>query len=76
MSVAYRRFMLVRQRIGILFMIIFLPINGPILRIGIQELINQPLPIGEFDFFAFCVLMFLLGGVMTFTPKLKFPSQE
>ena len=38
----------------------------------IQEVINRPLPIGEFDFFAICVLMFLGGGVMTFTPKLKF----
>jgi len=76
MLVAYRSIMLVRQRIGILFMIIFLPINGPILRLGIKELINQPLPIGEFDFFALCVLMFLGGGVMTFTPKLKFPTQE
>ena len=69
---AYRSIMLVRQRIGILFMILFLPINGPILRLVLQELINRPLPIGEFDFFAICVLMFLGGGVMTFTPKLRF----
>ena len=72
MLVASRSIMLVRQRIGILFMVLFLPINGPILRLVIQELINRPLPIGEFDFFAICVLMFLGGGVMTFTPKLKF----
>ena len=64
--------MLVRQRIGILFMILFLPINGPILRLVIQELINRPLSIGEFDFFVICVFLFLGGGIMTFTPKLKF----
>ena len=52
MLVASRSIMLVRQSIGILFMILFLPINGPILRLVIQELINRPLPIGEFDFFA------------------------
>ena len=72
MLVASRSIMLVRQRIGILFMILFLPINGPILRLVIQELINRPLPIGEFDFFVICVFLFLGGGVMTFTPKLKF----
>jgi hypothetical protein len=72
MLVASRSIMLVRQRIGILFMILFLPINGPILRLVIQELINRPLPIGEFDFFVICVFLFLGGGIMTFTPKLKF----
>ena len=72
MLVASRSIMLVRQRIGILFMILFLPINGPILRLVIQELINRPLPIGEFDFFIICVFLFLGGGIMTFTPKLKF----
>jgi len=57
-------------------MILFLPINGPLLRIGIQEIMNKPVPIGEFYFFALCVVLFLLGGIMTFTPKLKFPFQE
>jgi len=68
--------MLVRQRVGILLMILFLPINGPLLRIGIQEIMNKSVPIGEFYFFALCVVLFLLGGIMTFTPKLKFPFQE
>jgi len=72
----YPRFMLVRQRVGILLMILFLPINGPLLRIGIQEITDKPVPIGEFYFFALCIVLFLLGGIMTFTPKLKSPFQE
>ena len=72
MLVASRSIMLVRQRIGILFMILFLPIIWSILRFVIQDLINRPLPIGEFDFFVICVFLFLGGGIMTFTPKLKF----
>jgi len=66
----------VRQRVGILMMIIFLPINGPLLRIIIREIIKQPVPIGEFNFFALCVSLFLFGGIMTFTPRLKSPFQE
>ena len=76
MSEAYPRIMLVRQRLGIIIMIFFLPINGPLLRWGFEELSGSPLPFGDFYFFTLCVLMFLSGGVMTFTPKLKFPSQE
>tara|TARA_Y100000994_G_scaffold88671_1_gene73269 strand:- start:2006 stop:2236 length:231 start_codon:yes stop_codon:yes gene_type:complete len=76
MSLPYPRFMLVRQRLGILLMILFLPINGPLLRIGFEEIMNQPVPIGEFYFFTFCVILFFLGGIMTFTPKLKSPFQE
>ena len=73
MLLPYPGFMLVRQRVGILLMILFLPINGPLLRIGIQEIMDKPVPIGEFYFFTLCVILFLLGGVMTFTPKLKSP---
>ena len=65
-----------RQRVGILLMILFLPINGPLLRISIQEITEKPVPIGEFYFFALCIVLFLLGGIMTFTPKLKSPFQE
>jgi len=62
---------LIRQRLGILMMIIFLPINGPLLRMSLREF-NISLPIGEFYFFTLCIIIFLLGGFMTFTPKLKF----
>ena len=50
-------------------MIIFLPINGPILRLLLTSL---DLPnIGEFKFFVLCIFMFIIGAIMTFTPKLK-----
>ena len=76
MLLPYPEFMLVRQRVGILLMILFLPINGPLLRIAIQEIMDKPVPIGEFYFFTLCVILFLLGGGMTFTPKLKSPFYE
>ena len=76
MSIPYPMFMLVRQRVGILLMILFLPINGPLLRIGFQEVFGKGVPIGEFYFFTLCVILFILGGFMTFTPKLKSPFQE
>jgi hypothetical protein len=76
MLVAHPEIMLVRQRLGIIIMIFFLPINGPLLKLAIQEIINGPLQIGEFYFFVICVVMFLVGGFMTFTPELKLPSQE
>ncbi|MGY8715130.1 MAG: hypothetical protein ACKVI6_01640 [Candidatus Poseidoniales archaeon] len=61
--------MILRQRLGILLMIIFLPINGPILRLLLTSL---DLPnIGEFKFFVLCIFMFIIGAIMTFTPKLK-----
>ncbi len=76
MSIPYPMFMLVRQRVGIILMILFLPINGPLLRIGFQEVFGKSVPIGEFYFFALCIILFVLGGIMTFTPKLKSPFQE
>jgi len=76
MSIPYPMFMLVRQRVGIILMILFLPINGPLLRIGFQEVFGRSVPIGEFYFFALCIILFVLGGIMTFTPKLKSPFQE
>ncbi len=57
-------------------MILFLPINGHLLRIGFQEVFGKSVPIGEFYFFALCIILFVLGGFMTFTPKLKSPFQE
>jgi len=62
--------MILRQRAGIFLMIFFLPINGPLLRMILKSL-DVPLPIGEFYFFGICILMFDIGGFMTFTPKLR-----
>jgi len=36
--------------------------------------LNISMPFGDFYFFALCILIFVIGGFMTFTPKLKFES--
>jgi len=54
-------------------MIVFLPINGPLIRMILQEF-DVLLPFGDFYFFALCIIFFALGGFMTFTPKLKIES--
>jgi len=64
---------MIRQKVGILLMIIFLPINGPLMRMILDEL-NIQIPIGDFYFFVLCILFFVFGGLLTFTPKLKFES--
>ena len=48
-------------------MILFLPINGPLLKIGFQEVFGKSIPIGGILFFALCIILFVLGGFMTFT---------
>ena len=62
--------MLVRQRLGIAVMFLFLPINGPLWRMALESL-GQTIPIGEFSFFALSVLLFVIGALMTFTPELE-----
>ena len=62
--------MLVRQRLGIVVMFLFLPINGPLWRMALESL-GQTIPLGEFSFFALSVLLFVIGALMTFTPELK-----
>ncbi|HIE63358.1 MAG: hypothetical protein CXT72_04860 [Methanobacteriota archaeon] len=67
--------MMLRQRLGIALIIIFLPINGPLWRM-LAEIAGFPLNIGEVQFFILSIILFILGGIMTFTPKLKNPFQE
>ena len=62
--------MLVRQRLGIAVMFLFLPINGPLWRMALESL-GQTIPLGEFSFFALSVLLFVIVDLMTFTPELK-----
>jgi|TARA_B110000116_G_scaffold45172_1_gene37433 uncharacterized membrane protein len=67
--------MLLRQRLGIALIIIFLPINGPLWRM-LAEIVGFPLNIGEVQFFILSIILCIIGGIMTFTPKLKNPFQE
>ena len=62
--------MLIRQRLGMVVMILFLPINGPLWRMGLESL-GRPMPIGEFQFFVLSVLLFIFGAVITLAPKIK-----
>ena len=51
----------------------FVPINGPLWRMGLAEL-GFEVPLGEFQGFVVTVILFVSGGVMTFMPELRWPS--
>tara|TARA_B000000609_G_C23975610_1_gene241672 strand:- start:307 stop:507 length:201 start_codon:yes stop_codon:yes gene_type:complete len=64
-------FVLLRQRIGILLMILFMPVNSPVWKMGIEGLGFDP-GLSGFGFFASSLAFFIAGAFMTFTPKTKF----
>ena len=64
--------MLLRQRLGIAMLFIFLPINIPLWKMGF-ELLGNSLPWGDLHLFFRFLGFFVLGGILTFTPKLKSP---
>ena len=59
-----------RQRLGITMMFLFLPINGPMWRMTF-EVLGHPLPWPDWQVFIGCLTLFVLGGIFTFTPKLR-----
>ena len=63
--------MLLRQRIGIASMILFMPVNSPVWKMGIERL-GFDIGFSEFGFFATSVLIFIIGAILTFTPKTIF----
>ena len=63
--------MILRQRFGILLVILFLPINGPLWRMGV-ETAGLEFPFGEFSFLVLSVVIFTIGCVLIFTPKIRF----
>ena len=65
--------MILRQRFGILLVILFLPINGPLWRMAMESL-GTPIPLGELQFMLLSLVMFSMGAVMLMAPKLRFPS--
>ena len=65
--------MLLRQKLGVVLMFLFVPINGPLWRMGLAEL-GFEVPLGEFQGFVVTVILFVSGGVMTFMPELRWPS--
>ena len=54
-------------------MFLFLPINGPLWRMGLAEL-GYEVPLGEFQGFVVTLILFVTGAVMTFMPELRWPS--
>lgn len=63
--------MLARQRLGIVMMIVFMPANGPFWRMAIDAL-GIGMEFSDSAFFAYSILLFITGGVLTFTPKTIF----
>ena len=67
-----RLLMLLRQRLGIAMLFIFLPINVPLWKM-VFELLGNSLPWGDLQLFFGFLGFFVLGGMLTFTPELKSP---
>ena len=62
--------MMVRQKVGLVVMFLFVPINGPLWRMAMESL-GAPFQIGEFQFFGLSVLLFSLGALMLFSPRIS-----
>jgi len=54
-------------------MFLFLPINGPLWRMGLEEL-GYEVTLSDFQGFVVTVILFVTGAVMTFMPELRWPS--
>ena len=67
--------MMLRQRFGIFLILFFLPINGPLLRMLIESR-GMPLPLGELQFLGVSIVMFIVGLLMIFTPRLRLHSDS
>jgi len=63
-----------RQKLGVVLMLLFMPINGPLWRMGLSEL-GYEVPLGEFQGFALTLLLFVIGAAMVITPKLQLPTE-
>ena len=63
-----------RQKLGVVLMLLFMPINGPLWRMGLSEL-GYEVPLGEFQGFALTLLLFVIGAAMVITPKLRLPTE-
>ena len=63
-----------RQKLGVVLMLLFMPINGPLWRMGLSEL-GYEIPLGEFQWFALTLLLFVIGAVMVITPKLRLSTE-
>ena len=63
-----------RQKLGIVLMLLFMPINGPLWRMGLSEM-GYEVPLGEFQGFALTLLLFVIGAAMMISPRLQLPTE-
>ena len=63
-----------RQMLGIFLVLIFLPINGPILRMLMES--QGISPIGELHFLGVSIIMLIIGVLMIFAPPIGSQSQS
>ncbi|RZP11913.1 MAG: hypothetical protein EVA35_00295 [Candidatus Poseidoniales archaeon] len=63
-----------RQKLGVVLMLLFMPINGPLWRMGLSEL-GYEIPIGEFQGFALTLLLFVIGAAIVISPKIQLPTE-
>ena len=63
--------MILRQRFGFVLVILFLPINGPLWRMGVESA-GVDFPLGEFSFLVLSIMIFIIGCVLIFMPKIRF----
>ncbi|MEC7756494.1 MAG: hypothetical protein VYA94_01900 [Candidatus Thermoplasmatota archaeon] len=56
---------MMRQRLGVILMILFLPINGPLWRMTMQEF-WKPIPLSELQFLGLSLALFSIGAILTF----------
>ena len=69
-----RTYMQTRQKLGVVLMLLFMPINGPLWRMGLSEL-GYEIPIGEFQGFALTLLLFVIGAAIVISPKIQLPTE-
>ena len=55
-------------------MLLFMPINGPLWRMGLSEM-GYEVPLGEFQGFALTLLLFVIGASMVISPRLQLPTE-
>ena len=67
-------FVQMRQKLGIVLMLLFMPINGPLWRMGLSGL-GYEIPLGEFQGFVLTLLLFVIGAAMVISPRLQLPTE-
>ena len=63
-----------RQKLGVVLMLLFMPINGPLWRMGLSEL-GYEIPLGEFQGFVLTLLLFVIGAGIVISPKIQLPTE-